>query len=237
MWVILGASSAIARAFARVAAEAGETMLLCGRDAGDLAATAADAAARGGLAEIIVMDAADGAALLARVGRDTGPLHVAVFLGAMPAQAAIDADPALIDAVIAANLTQPAALLHALAPLIEARGGGVIGTGSVAGDRGRRGNYAYGAAKAGFHAYLSGLRNRLGRHGAHVMTLKPGFVDTAMTWGLPGLFLVATPDAVARQAWRAYGRRRDVVYAPAFWGMILLVIRLIPERVFKKLSV
>ena len=125
-----------------------------------------------------------------------------------------------------------------LAPVIEARGGGtVVGVGSVAGDRGRVGNYVYGAAKAGFHTYLSGLRNRLTRSGGHVVTVKPGFVDTAMTWGLEGMFLVAPPEKVANDILKAVRKRRNVIYTPFFWRWIMLIIRLIPEPIFKKLSV
>lgn len=128
--------------------------------------------------------------------------------------------------------------LQALAPEMEARGGGtVVGIGSVAGDRGRIGNYVYGAAKAGFHTYLSGLRNRLTRAGGHVVTVKPGFVDTAMTWGLPGMFLVASPDQVAQDILRAVARKKNVIYTPFFWRYIMLIIRSIPEALFKKMSV
>ncbi|MEM9852212.1 MAG: short-chain dehydrogenase, partial [Pseudomonadota bacterium] len=80
-------------------------------------------------------------------------------------------------------------------------------------------------------------RNRLTRSGGHVVTVKPGFVDTAMTWGLPGLFLVASPEAVARDLWRAAERRRDVIYTPWFWRIIMTIICAIPERIFKKMSV
>jgi short-subunit dehydrogenase len=125
-----------------------------------------------------------------------------------------------------------------LAPLIEARGSGtVIGVGSVAGDRGRIGNYVYGAAKAGFATYLSGLRNRLTRAGGHVVTVKPGFVDTAMTWGLPGMFLVSSPEAVADALLKAVRKRRNVLYTPFFWRYIMLIIRNIPEPIFKKMSI
>ena len=99
------------------------------------------------------------------------------------------------------------------------------------------GNYVYGAAKAGFHTYLSGLRNRLTRAGGHVVTVKPGFVDTAMTWGIEGMFLVATPEKVADDILRAVEKRRDILYTPFFWRYIMLIIRSIPERVFKKMSI
>ena len=155
----------------------------------------------------------------------------------MPAQDAIDADPDLIDGTITDSFTGPARLLTLLAPLIEERKGTVVGVGSVAGDRGRIGNYVYGAAKAGFHTYLSGLRNRLTRAGAHVVTVKPGFVDTAMTWGIEGMFLVAPPEAVARDILKAVEKRRDVIYTPFFWRYIMLIIRHVPERIFKKMSI
>ncbi len=158
--------------------------------------------------------------------------------GQCPNRTEIDADPALIDGTVTDNFAGPARLLQMLAPLMEARGGGtVIGVGSVAGDRGRIGNYVYGAAKAGFHTYLSGLRNRLTRAGGHVVTVKPGFIDTAMTWGLPGLFLVATPDAVARDLTHAVAKKRNVIYTPFFWRYIMLIIRHIPEFIFKKMKI
>lgn len=241
-WVILGASSAMARAFARAVSARGAGVLLAGRDPDDLAATAADCSLRGApLAEVVAFDARDPAGfapIIDRLARLEGVVSAAVFTGSMPPQAEIDADPSLVAGVLADSFTGPAQFLLALAPLIEARGRGtVVGLGSVAGDRGRLGNHVYGAAKAAFHTFLSGLRNRLGRSGAHVVTVKPGFVDTAMTWGLPGMFLVAAPDAVARAILRAVDRRRNVIYTPSFWALIMLIIRLVPEPVFKRLKI
>jgi short-subunit dehydrogenase len=242
IWIILGASSSMARAFARKAASEGASVWLAGRDMDDLARTAQDCRLRGAPeARALAFDARDPAGfapILAAAAAATGTLNAAVFVGSMPDQAAIDAEPGLIAGTVTDSFTGPATFLHGLAPLIEARGAGtIIGVGSVAGDRGRLGNYAYGAAKAGFHTYLSGLRNRLTRAGGHVLTVKPGFVDTAMTWGLPGLFLVATPEAVAADLWRAARRRRNVIYTPFFWRWIMLVIRSIPEPVFKKMKI
>lgn len=241
-WLILGASSAMARAFARALALRGAAVLLAGRDADDLAATAADCRLRGAaLAEALAFDARDPATygpLLDRLGCCDGRICAAVFTGSMPPQADIDVDAALIEGVVTDSFTGPARVLQALAPILEARGdGAIVGVGSVAGDRGRLGNYVYGAAKAAFHTYLSGLRNRLGRAGVTVVTVKPGFVDTAMTWGLPGLFLVAAPEAVADSILRAVDRRRGVIYVPGFWRWIMLVIRLIPEPVFRRLRI
>jgi len=241
-WLILGASSAMARALARAVADEGAGVLLAGRDMADLEAQATDCGLRGApVAEAVTFDARDPAgfeAIKARAEATEGLLNIAVFVGSMPPQDEIDANPALIDGTVCDSFTGPARLIQMLAPVIEARGGGtVVGVGSVAGDRGRIGNYVYGAAKAGFHTYLSGLRNRLTRSGGHVVTVKPGFVDTAMTWGLEGMFLVAPPEKVASDILKAVRKRRNVIYTPFFWRWIMLIIRLIPEPIFKKLSV
>jgi short-subunit dehydrogenase len=105
----------------------------------------------------------------------------------------------------------------------------------VAGDRGRQSNYLYGAAKAGLSTFLQGLRNRLFHANVKVITIKPGFVDTHMTYGRPGLFLVASPESVARGIFRAIAKGKDVVYLPWFWRPIMLIVQSIPEAIFKRL--
>lgn len=240
-WLILGATSSMARALARSLADRGAGLLLAGRDLEDLETTAADCAFRGaGFARAMAFDARDPegfAALEAALAEAPGSANVAVFVGSMPAQTEIDADPAMVDGVVQDSFTGPARLLTLLAPQVEARQGCVVGVGSVAGDRGRVGNYVYGAAKAGFATYMSGLRNRLTRAGAHAVTVKPGFVDTAMTWGLPGMFLVAPPDSVAASILKAVAKKRNVIYTPFFWRGIMTIIRAVPEPIFKKLSI
>lgn len=241
-WIILGATSSMARAFSRALAQRGATVLLAGRDMDELTGAAADLLARGAAAaEAWRFDARDPdtfAPIIARAEAEDGTINAAVFVGSMPEQSAIDADPALIEGTVTDSFTGPARFLTQLAPVLEARAGGtVVGVGSVAGDRGRIGNYVYGAAKAGFATYLSGLRNRLTRAGGHVVTVKPGFVDTAMTWGIEGMFLVAAPEDVAADILKAVEKRRDVIYTPFFWRWIMLIIRLVPERIFKKLSI
>lgn len=241
-WVILGATSSMARGLARALADRGAALLLAGRDMADLEATAADCVLRGArLAEAVKFDARDPSTfspILERLGKEDGSLNCACFVGSMPPQADIDADPSLIEGVITDSFTGPARFLTAMAPMIEARQMGcIVGVGSVAGDRGRVGNYVYGASKAGFHAYLSGLRNRLTRSGGHVVTVKPGFVDTAMTWGLDGMFLVAPPEAVANSILKAVEKERNVIYTPFFWRYIMMIIRAVPEPIFKKMSI
>ncbi|GIK99310.1 MAG: short-chain dehydrogenase [Alphaproteobacteria bacterium] len=244
-WLILGASSSVARAFARLVAADGATLLLAGRDLDDLERSAADLRVRGAArAEVLPFDAADYAAHAAFVERcreAAGPdrrLNVFLAFGAMPDQAEIDAEPALVVDTIAANFTGAASVLHRLAPILEAQQSGrVIALTSVAGDRGRLKNYVYGSAKAGLNAYLQGLRARLYRSGANVTTVKAGFLDTAMTFGLPGLFLVATPEACAAACRRHAAKGRETVYFPFFWLGIMAIIRAIPERIFKRLSI
>lgn len=239
-WIILGATSAIARAFARRLAAESATLFLAGRDEAELEAIAADCRLRGAAgAEVLAFDARDPAgypALIDRLAAQEGVLNAASFVGSMPEQAAIDDEPRLIAGVVADSFTGPATFLQMLAPLLEARGAGaIVGVGSVAGDRGRLGNYVYGAAKAGFATYLSGLRNRCARKGVHVLTVKPGPVDTSMTWGMKMPFMTS-PEAVAADIARAVKRRRNVIYSAPIWRLVMTVIRLIPEPVFKKMS-
>lgn len=241
-WIVLGASSSMGRAFARKAAAEGAHVVLAARDQDDIERTAQDCISRGAPTAVpVVFDARDpksfGAIYRAAEASD-GLINAAVFVGSMAPQGDVDVDPNIGDFTIQDNFTGPANFLHGLAPIMEARKGGtVLGIGSVAGDRGRIGNYTYGAAKAGFHTYLSGLRNRLNRSGGHVVTVKPGFVDTAMTWGIEGMFLVASPDQIADDLWTAHLKRKNTLYTPWFWRYIMAIIRSIPEPIFKKLSV
>lgn len=241
-WIILGATSSMARAFVRQVAERGDHILLLGRDTEDMEATAADARHRGATgADVFAVDVRDPASFkesLAAAALHPGTLNAAVFVGSMPPQDEIDSDPSLLAGTVIDSHTGPATFLHHLAPLMESRGSGtVVGVGSVAGDRGRLGNYVYGSAKAGFHTYLAGLRNRLTRSGGHVVTVKPGFVDTAMTWGIEGMFLVASPEKVATDILKAVKKKKNVIYTPFFWLGIMTIIRLVPEPIFKKLKI
>ncbi len=241
-WIILGAGSAMGRAFARKAATEGAHLVLAARDQDDLDRTAADCLARGAASAAAVLfdvrKPESFAPIYDAAKANDGIINAAVFVGSMAPQGDVDADPNTGDLTIQDNFTGPVNFLHGLAPIMEERKGGtVLGIGSVAGDRGRIGNYTYGAAKAGFHTYLSGLRNRLNRSGGHVVTVKPGFVDTAMTWGIEGMFLVASPEEIAKDLWTAHEKRKNTLYTPFFWRYIMAIIKSIPEPIFKKLSV
>ncbi len=243
-WLILGASSAIARAFARAAAADGADILLAGRDTADLEASAADLRARfGRRSESVDFDALDSAGHSACLQRarefaGEGTLNIFLAFGTMPSQAEIDADPSLIAGVISANYTGAVDVLHRAAPLFEAqRAGAVVVLTSVAGDRGRLKNYVYGSAKAALGTYLQGLRARLFRAGVSVITVKPGPVDTAMSYGLNDMPLMAQPETVAAACLKAAKKGTEVVYVPFPWWPIMTIIKLIPERIFKKLNI
>lgn len=240
-WLVLGASSPVARAFARRAAAGGADILLAGRDLEDLERTGADIWIRSGRrAEVLPFDAArtvDHQAFAAKCVSKASLLNAFVAFGLMPSQESMDREFELVEQTIAANYVGAVSVLARLAPQFEAqRRGCIVVLTSVAGERGRLKNYVYGSAKAGLAIYLQGLRARLDRHGVAVTTVKAGFLDTSMTFGQSGLFLVASPDACASACLRAAAHRRDVIYYPVFWGWIMAAIRAIPERLAKRLS-
>lgn len=240
-WIVLGASSSVGRAFARMAAAEGSDVILAGRDLDDLRRTAADVALRGGCrAEAMPFDAEalDGHAAFVEDCVRRGPVDVFLLFGAMPDQQAMDADFGLVLHTIGVNYVGAVSLLNRLAPHLEAQGGGrVVVLSSVAGDRGRLKNYIYGSAKGALNLYLQGLRARLARSGVSVTTVKAGFLDTDMSYGMPGLFLVASPEACARACLDLSAKGRDVAYFPFFWRPIMAIIKAIPEPVFKRLNI
>lgn len=238
--LILGATSDIARAIARHYAEAGRPLLLAARNPARLAGDAADLTLRHGVPvgtfafDILDTDAHE--AFLDSL--PALPRTVVCVVGLLGSQPDSERDFAAADLVLRTNLSGPVGILGAVANRMEVRGSGtIVGISSVAGDRGRASNYVYGAAKAGFTAFLSGLRNRLARKGVHVVTVKPGFVRTRMTEGmkLPGP-LTAEADEVAKAVLAAEARGRDIVYVRPAWRAVMAVIRALPEGIFKKTS-
>ena len=240
--LVLGATSAIARGAAAAFARRGHPLYLAGRDLEELRRDAADLAIRYGVE--VKFGAFDAeatehhASFLERIIGEMGELAgVLVAFGYLGDQARAAIDFRETQAIINRNFVGAASILNLCAERMEQGGRGFIaGIASVAGDRGRQSNYTYGAAKGAFALYLQGLRNRLFPAGVRVLTVKPGFVDTGMTFGMPGMFLVATPVAVGERIARAVERGRDVLYVPWFWRYIMLIITHIPERVFKRLK-
>jgi len=240
--LILGATSSIARAIASEFARDGANLFLGGRDLAELENMAADLEIRYGIrAHYGRMDAEDFSAheeflqnAIGTLGEVQGVVFAIGYLGEQPREST---DPAAARKIININLSAAISLLAPLANILEEQGDGfIMGLSSVAGERGRQSNYVYGAAKGGLSLYLDGLRNRLESQGVKVITLKLGFVDTEMTYGQSGLFLVASPAQVAKLAWRTLQKTSGIYYIPRFWRIIMLVIRMIPESVFKRLK-
>ena len=240
--LILGATSAIAQATARILADNGANLFLVARDPHKLAAVQDDLRTRGANAVCaLTLDLDDLDAhgtLVANAIATLGSIDMALLAhGVLGDQAEAQADARAADAIYRTNFLSPASLITHLANYFEGRGTGCLAViSSVAGDRGRKSNYVYGASKAALSVLLDGVRNRVDRSGVHVLTIKPGFVATPMTAHLPPSPLFASPIAIGRGILRAVARRQDVVYLPGFWRPILFVIRLIPGRIFKNMN-
>jgi short-subunit dehydrogenase len=240
--LILGATSAIASALARQFATHKFDLVLGGRDREELSALASDLTLRYGVrAGILPWDALDTpshASILRSFLSEAGNAleGVVVCVGYLGDQAKGQSDWEEARRILETNFTSCVSALNILANYFEARRAGFIcAISSVAGDRGRQSNYLYGAAKGGLSTFLQGLRNRLFSAHVKVTTVKPGFVDTRMTYGRPGLFLVASPERVAKGIFRAIIKGKDVVYLPWFWRFIMLLVNSIPEAMFKRL--
>lgn len=244
--LVFGATSAIAVAALRELVARGSSVYCIGRDRARLDALLADLRVRGGPSRVIsgevaeLLDTGRHAALFeAAIASFGQPDAVLVAHGVLPDQARAEAsvDAALV--AIAVNATSVVSLLTIAAGLFEARGSGVIAViTSVAGDRGRRSNYVYGSAKSLLSTFLQGLRLRLEPAGVRVLDIKPGFVRTPMTAHLPQKGpLWADPGPVGAAIARAMERRSGVVYLPWFWYWIMLIIRHIPEPLFRKLRI
>jgi short-subunit dehydrogenase len=240
--LVLGATSGIAEACIHLWANRGDHLFLVARNAGRLAAVAADARTRGaGFVDTAVADldrTENHPDLLAHAVNSLGGLDVAFLaLGVLGDQS--KAERGFRDAaqIIHTNYTAPAGLLTWLANYCAQRHSGAIAVlSSVAGERGRKSNYVYGSSKAGLTAFVDGLRNRIDREGVSVMTIKPGPVKTSMTEGMKGHERFADVDEVAATIVKAIDRGQDIVYVPGKWRLIMSVIRAIPERLFKKLN-
>ena len=240
--LIVGATSAIAIEVAKAFAARGARLFLSGRDPLKLSAVADDLRVRyAAQVESAVLDVSDVARhedLVGRALRCWGGLDVVLVAhGVLPDQARCEESVAQTLRALEINFTATAALLTVVAAAFERQRSGCIAViTSVAGDRGRGSNYVYGAAKGGLHVFLQGLRNRLHAAGVTVLEIKPGFVDTPMTAHVSKGGLSASPRRVGRAIHRAITRRRDVVYVPWFWRPLMLGVRLVPERVFKRLK-
>jgi decaprenylphospho-beta-D-erythro-pentofuranosid-2-ulose 2-reductase len=240
--LIIGATSAIAEATARLLAQRGDALYLVARSEARLNAVAADLSVRGSSrVGCEVMDANDFDAhegMLERAEQFLEGIEtVLIAHGTLCDQAACENSVELTLHELTTNALSIVALLTRIANRLAARRAGTIAViSSVAGDRGRRSNYVYGSSKALVTAFLSGLRQRLAKSAVAVVTIKPGFVDTPMTAKFRKGLLWVGPDRIAAGIVRALDRRRGSVYLPGFWRPIMLVVRAIPESVFTRLS-
>lgn len=239
--LIIGAKSDIAKAIAREYAQNGYDLCLAGRNIEELSGLKSDIEIRSGqtvtLKEFDVTDFASHQSFYDNL--KPKPLGVIFVAGYMADQKDAQNDWGKSLNTINVNYTGAVSILNIIANDYEQnKSGFIIGVSSVAGDRGRKSNYIYGSAKAGFTAYLSGLRNRLSDSGVHVLTVKPGFVATKMTKGLDlPPKLTAQPEDVAKDIFSAQQQGKDVLYTKWIWRYIMLIIKHIPEFMFKKLSI
>lgn len=240
--LITGAASAIAQATARIYAKDGASFFLVDLKADRLEAVANDLKVRG--AAHVETQASDlnifdhHTQLIQKADQALGGIDtVLIAHGTLPKQHECEADWPKTHQELSTNFLSAASLLTHLANYFADKGSGTIAvTSSVAGERGRQSNYVYGSAKAALTTFADGLRNRLSKKGVHVVTIKPGFVDTPMTAEFKKGPLWAAPEVVARGIYRAIEGKKNKVYLPWFWQVIMLIIRNIPERIFKNLQ-
>ncbi|HWW21734.1 MAG TPA: SDR family oxidoreductase [Steroidobacteraceae bacterium] len=238
--LIVGATSAIAEATAREFAARGDALFLAGRNAPLLQTIADDLRLRGAsIAGTVVIDVRELErlpALIASGVESLGGLDQALIAhGTLSDQNACEDSIEALREEFTVNALSVMVLCLALARVFAARGAGVLAViSSVAGDRGRHSNYAYGAAKASVTAFLSGLGQQLYARGVRVLTIKPGFVDTPMTAAFPKGALWAKPARVAHDIRRAMDRGSVMIYTPWFWRAIMFIVRSVPETLFRR---
>lgn len=237
--LVVGATSSLGRPLCELMAKRGWNLVLAGRDADELERLKNDTAIRySARVETCLCDLSDahfsGDQLLTQAN-DIFEIDLVVMLAGEMGNAKLRADAQEIERMARVNYISPAKLLSVFADKIEAnRAGDMIVVSSVAGDRGRQSNYTYGSAKGALSLFAAGLRNRLMRVGCHVLTVKPGFIDTPMTYNIKS-GLIAPREKVAALILKAFDARKNVAYIPPIWGLIMFIICLIPEFIFKKM--
>ena len=238
--LVLGAKSDIAAATARLFAEQSLNLTLAARETDSLEKIKEDLLIRGAVNVELVEVNLESVKSIKSFLKNLDPLPDLVLsaVGYLGEQSRTEKDFKEMERVIKANFTGPAMIFETLAQSMMERGYGVlVGISSVAGDRGRASNYWYGSAKSGFTEFLSGLRQRMQSSGVKVLSVKPGFVRTAMTANLnlpPAL--TSSPEKTASDILHAVSKNQPVLYTPFFWFWIMLIIRALPEKIFLKLK-
>ena len=240
--LIIGATSAIAYETAKCFAQDGADLFLVARNAEKLTSVADDLKVRGAknvetcVLDLSVLDRHE--ELLSQAITTLSGLDMLLIAhGTLGDQRKCELSVAETLREFTNNCTSVISLLTLAANHFEQQKRGCIAViSSVAGDRGRQSNYVYGTAKAAVSTFMQGLRNRLAKSGVAVLTIKPGTVDTPMTAGLKKGLLFARAQSVGKGIYQAMKQGKDVVYLPWFWRPIMLIVKSIPERVFKKMS-
>lgn len=240
--VIVGATSPIGRAVAVELAKSGCSLVLASRDEAELHKISQDIAIRYDVpVQSQTLDLEQSKTLDAFVSHCIANQDLDCLIscaGYMPPQEDAQKNPELFESMVRTNYSGIANLLERFAPYFEQRKSGCIATvSSVAGDRGRLSNYLYGSTKAALDTYVSGLRCRLARSNVHLLNVKPGFVDTQMTWGVVQSPLMASPETIAQDLVKGLQAQKDEIYSPFFWRYIMGIIRRIPSRIFKRLTI
>lgn len=240
--LVIGATSAIAEACCRRFAKEKDELYLLARSEERLSTLAKDLLIRGAASvQYKIFDVNDSEqtafiiteAKAAMQGIDT----VLIAHGTLPDQQVCEKDYAICLNELNTNMLSTIHILTLISNIFEEQGhGSIVAISSVAGDRGRQSNYVYGAAKGAVSIFMQGLRNRLSKKGINVITIKPGFVDTPMTADFKKGALWASPDDIAKGIMKAIEKAKNEVYLPSFWWLIMLIIKSIPEFIFKKLS-
>ncbi len=240
--LIIGATSAIAQDVARTFAKQNAMLFLVGRNLTQLDIIKADLMTLGATnVATSIWDACDlneQSSMLDQAQKFLNKIDVALIAyGSLPEQQQCELSVQKTLVEFQTNAISVITLLTELANrFVDQRSGTLAVISSVAGDRGRASNYVYGAAKAAVTTFLQGLRARLSKHGVHVITIKPGFVATPMTAHLKKNFLFASSNKVASDIHLAIQKKRNVLYTPNFWQLIMLIIKCLPERVAKKMN-
>lgn len=240
--LIIGATSAIAQATAKLFAESGDTLYLVGRDQSKLKIIADDLSVRGAtnvfteMLDVLDFDRHK-VVIDSAIEKLDGIDLVLIAHGTLPDQKACEQSFEFTRKEIEINAMSVVSLLTKLANYFEQKKSGTIAViSSVAGDRGRQSNYVYGSAKGMVSVFLQGLRNRLYKSGVNVLTIKPGFVDTPMTIAFKKGILWSSPKKIAFGIFVAINKKRSIVYLPIYWRIIMSVINMIPEKLFRQLK-
>lgn len=240
--LIIGATSAIAEATAKLFAKQGDRLYLLGRNKERLDTLSQDLTIRGAdsvsWGTLDVNQFEDHQSTIDKAHKSLDGIDIAFIAhGTLPEQKQCEQNFELALKELNTNAISVISLASKLANIFESQGQGTIAViSSVAGDRGRQSNYIYGTAKGAVTIYLQGLRNRLFKSGVHVLTVKPGFVDTPMTREFDKGALWVKPDKIAKDIYNGIQKNKNVIYTPKIWFLIMAIIKSIPEFIFKRMS-